>query len=93
MERLFVKKLSSVQALRALAALMVVILHSNIMFSAEERKLLLTIPGFTDIGYYGVQLFLSFLDSSSAPLSVNQTMTSGHLQFGASFGSFRCGGL
>lgn len=48
------KKLSSVQALRALAALMVVILHSNIMFSAEERKLLLTIPGFTDIGYYGV---------------------------------------
>ena len=50
-------KLSSVQALRALAALMVVILHSKIMFSAEERKLLLTIPGFTDIGYYGVQLF------------------------------------
>jgi len=87
-------KLSSVQALRALAALMVVILHSKIMFSAEERKLLLTIPGFTDIGSYGVQLFfLSFLDSSSAPLSVNQTMTSGHLQFGASFGSFRCGGL
>ena len=58
MERLFVKELSSVQALRALAALMVVILHSKIMFSAEERKFLLTIPGFTDLGYHGVHLFL-----------------------------------
>jgi peptidoglycan/LPS O-acetylase OafA/YrhL len=36
---------------------MVLMLHSKIMFSADERSNLLVLPGFTDFGYYGVQLF------------------------------------
>jgi len=50
-------KFESIQAMRALAAIMVLVLHSTIMFGAEERASLLVIPGFSDIGYYGVQLF------------------------------------
>jgi peptidoglycan/LPS O-acetylase OafA/YrhL len=43
--------------MRALAAIMVLVLHSKIMFGAEERASLFVIPGFSDIGYYGVELF------------------------------------
>ena len=46
-------KYGSVQAMRALAAIMVLVLHSKIMFGGDERASLIVIPGFSDIGYYG----------------------------------------
>lgn len=50
-------KYQSIQVLRALAALMVVLFHSRIVFPHDERTGLLWIPGFTDYGDLGVSLF------------------------------------
>lgn len=47
----------SIQALRALAALMVIILHSNMAVIAERRSELVWLPGFSDFGWMGVDLF------------------------------------
>lgn len=47
----------SIQALRALAALMVVVLHSHIAFGSDDKARLLWWPGFSDFGWLGVDLF------------------------------------
>lgn len=51
-------KIQSIQGLRALAALMVVLFHSKLMFANDgTREQLLWVPGFTDFGDFGVSLF------------------------------------
>ena len=51
-------KYDSVQALRAIAALMVLLFHSKLVFGDREtRESLVRIPGFTDFGDLGVNLF------------------------------------
>lgn len=52
------QKHQSIQALRTLACLMVVIQHTHIAFSPEEKNALWYWPGFSDFGYLGVNLFL-----------------------------------
>lgn len=47
----------SIQLLRALAALMVVVQHSHIAFGANEKEQLRWWPGFSDFGWLGVSLF------------------------------------
>ena len=47
----------SIQMLRAIAALMVVVVHTNVAFSPEDRAKLWWWPGFSDHGYVGVSLF------------------------------------
>lgn len=50
-------KYQSIQFLRAVAALMVVVQHTHIAFSPQEKKELWLWPGFSDFGYLGVSLF------------------------------------
>ena len=51
-------KYNWIQALRALAALMVVVFHSKSMFADDgTREQLWWVPGFSDFGDYGVSLF------------------------------------
>ncbi|MBJ8366284.1 MULTISPECIES: acyltransferase family protein [Citrobacter] len=51
-------KFQSIQALRALAAIMVIVFHSSIIIPQPDIKgTLWTIPGFTDFGFFGVNLF------------------------------------
>lgn len=50
-------KLDSIQVLRAVAALMVVIFHSAIAFTPDDRAKLLWWPGLSDHGSLGVALF------------------------------------
>lgn len=47
----------SIQLLRAVAALMVVVLHTHIPFGPEEKAQLLWWPAFSDLGWLGVDLF------------------------------------
>lgn len=47
----------SIQFLRALAALMVVVQHSHIAFSPSDKAKLWWWPGFSDFGWLGVSLF------------------------------------
>ena len=63
------KKYQSIQLLRALAAVMVLVFHSKIaIWPREARASLLWIPGFSDFGDLGVCLFSSFR-ASSLPVS------------------------
>lgn len=51
------QKYQSIQLLRALAALMVVLFHSHLSFGPEERSQLWWWPGLSDHGALGVSLF------------------------------------
>lgn len=50
-------KYKSIQLLRGVAALMVVMQHSHIAFSPVEKTQLWWWPGFSDFGYLGVSVF------------------------------------
>lgn len=50
-------KYQSIQLLRALAAIMVVVQHSHIAFSPADKARLWWWPGFSDFGWLGVSLF------------------------------------
>jgi exopolysaccharide production protein ExoZ len=50
-------KYHSIQCLRAVAALMVVVLHSHIAFAPEQKSKLWWWPGVSDFGWFGVHLF------------------------------------
>lgn len=51
------ERYQSIQLLRAVAAIMVVVMHSKVGFSPSDREKLIWIPGVSDVGWVGVTLF------------------------------------